>query len=68
MEAAEVMALPEGTLIVFSRGLRRIAQDSRSYVLKSLPPMPWPPALRDSEIPCLDESGPIPSGRPGDKW
>jgi hypothetical protein len=43
MEAAEVMSVPEGRLIVFSRGLRHIVQDSRTAVLRWLPLMPDAP-------------------------
>jgi hypothetical protein len=43
MEAAEVMSLPEGSLIVFSRGLRHVVQDSRSAVFDLLPILPTAP-------------------------
>ena len=45
LEPAEVMALPEGSLIVFSRGLRHIAQDSREAVRSWLPLLPAPPEV-----------------------
>jgi len=51
MEAAEGMSLREGDLIVFSRGLRHIAQDSRKAVLSWLPLMPAAPeAIAAAEI------------------
>jgi hypothetical protein len=43
LEPAEVMSLPEGSLIVFSRGLRRIAQDSREVARSWLPRLPPTP-------------------------
>src|SRR4029077_2686716 len=43
MEAAEVMSVPEGRLILFSRGLRHIVQDSRAAVLCWLPLLPAAP-------------------------
>jgi type IV secretory pathway TraG/TraD family ATPase VirD4 len=46
MEAAEVMSLPEGSLIVFSRGLRHIVQDSRETALNWLSLMPAAPEVK----------------------
>ena len=37
MEPAQEMSLPQGCLIVFSRGLRHVTQDSRRAVLNLLP-------------------------------
>ena len=45
LEAAEVMALPEGCLIVFSRGLRHITNDRRDAVRSWLPLLPAPPVV-----------------------
>ncbi len=60
MEAAEVMSLPEGRLIVFSRGLRHIVQDSRTAVLHWLPLMPDAPktlVTAATETPTVQPSG-----------
>ena len=50
LEAAEVMALPEGSLILFSRGLRHIVQDSRQAVLGWLPALPTAPTAQAAPI------------------
>jgi len=57
MEAAEVMSLPEGSLIVFSRGLRHIVQDSRKTVLTWLPSMPAEPEVVAAKEIDQDGSG-----------
>ena len=44
-EAAEMMSLPEGILIIFSRGLRHVAEDSRRAVLSWLARLPSCPPL-----------------------
>jgi type IV secretory pathway TraG/TraD family ATPase VirD4 len=51
LEPAEVMSLPEGSLIVFSRGLRHIAQDSREVVRGWLPRLPPAPEVGLAEEP-----------------
>jgi hypothetical protein len=51
LEPAEVMSLPEGSLIVFSRGLRHIAQDSRQVVTNWPPRLPAAPGLVEAEEP-----------------
>jgi len=60
MEAAEVMSLSEGSLIVFSRGLRHIAQDSRKAVfawLRRMPAAPKGPAANAVEPKIGEEVG-----------
>lgn len=57
MEAAEVMSLKEGSLIVFSQGLRHIAQDSRKAVLTWLPLMPAAPEVEAPKVPEPDLAG-----------
>ena len=42
MDAAEVMSLPEGNLVVFSRGLRLIVQDSAMLSLAGCRECPRP--------------------------
>jgi hypothetical protein len=50
MEAAEVMSLPEGNVIVFSRGIRHVAEDSRKTVLMQLQRLPAPPEVRGPQL------------------
>jgi hypothetical protein len=56
MEAAAVMSLPEGSLIVFSRGLRHIAQDSRNIVVGYLKLMPGPPQTAQISVALGNEA------------
>jgi hypothetical protein len=53
MEAADVMSLPEGILIVFWRGLRYIVHDSRKVVFTWLHALAPPPEVITAERPKL---------------
>ncbi len=60
MEAAEVRSLSEGSLIVFTRGLRHIVQDCRKGVfnwLRQLPVGPEVPAVNSAESEIGEEVG-----------
>jgi Type IV secretory system Conjugative DNA transfer len=45
LEPAQVMSLPEGRAVMFSRGLRHIVDDSRVETKRLLPLLPSPPTV-----------------------
>lgn len=58
IEAAEVMSLPEGNVIVFSRGLRHVAQDGRQDILHRLRELPADPIAASLLRVVPSEDGP----------
>jgi hypothetical protein len=62
------MSLPEGSLIVFSRGLRHIAQDSRKAVLDWLTRMPNAPDVATTVVQVGQPAIPAKASESGRYW